>query len=320
MKKIKEEKKSAKRLKHSLIILSGCKKTVNFPAHSVVSPDFHYNEAMSSRKHKFHRLELYRLAVQNPQIEVQFFQEAYLHYRNDKKSKLLREDFCGTAAVSLAWVQENPSHKAYAVDKDFSTLNYGRNYCKKQLSYREKKRLHFYHDLVQDVKTPKVDIIVAQNFSCFEFHKRKQLLKYFKTVLSSLKDDGLFIMDAYGGPGAMKVCTQRMEIKPDATEGIENFDYFWEQKSYDVLSARTKCSIHFLLDDEARMNDAFVYDWRLWTIPELKECLLEAGFGKVEIWCDPYDEEKGYSTGIYEPIKKMPQREDWVVYIIGISL
>ena len=59
------------------------------------------------------------------------------------------------------------------------------------------------------------------------------------------------------------------------------------------------------------MRDAFVYDWRLWTLPELTRLVCEAKFDRAEVWMDTGD-------GCYEPTASLDNREDWVAYVIGV--
>jgi len=128
---------------------------------------------------------------------------------------------------------------------------------------------------------------------------------------------GLLVLDVFGGPGAMRTGIQRRTVTPlDADEPIPPFTYEWEQRSFDALSGRVDCRIHFDLPGR-RLNNAFRYDWRLWTLPELLDCLEEAGFSRTEVWCDRYDPRQGHSDGIYRPIKSLPAREDWVAYVVG---
>jgi hypothetical protein len=48
--------------------------------------------------------------------------------------------------------------------------------------------------------------------------------------------------------------------------------------------------LHFQVEVDgevtARCPDAFVYRWRLWTIPELREGMMRAGFGATEVYQD----------------------------------
>lgn len=45
--------------------------------------------------------------------------------------------------------------------------------------------------------------------------------------------------------------------------------------------------MHFRVERDgvivASIEDAFVYRWRLWSVPELREAMLEAGFASTEV-------------------------------------
>jgi hypothetical protein len=57
---------------------------------------------------------------------------------------------------------------------------------------------------------------------------------------------------------------------------LGRFTYLWEQALYDPVSGRLVCHIHFAFEDGSRLERAFSYDWRLWSLPEIRE-LLDGG-------------------------------------------
>jgi hypothetical protein len=68
------------------------------------------------------------------------------------------------------------------------------------------------------------------------------------------------------------------------------------------------------------MDKAFTYDWRLWSLPELKELLEEAGFSKVRIYWEEYeegdeDDDEMEGTGEYYEADEVENQESWMVYI-----
>jgi len=69
--------------------------------------------------------------------------------------------------------------------------------------------------------------------------------------------------------------------------GNQIVHYTWEQREADALTAMVTAAIHFrvVADGEviAELPDAFVYRWRLWSIPELREAMLESGFASTEV-------------------------------------
>lgn len=262
-----------------------------------------------------HRLDLYRLAVQHPQAEVYFLINAYAHYHRGRWPTRLKEDFAGTAAIATAWVAAEADHLAIAVERHGPTLRRAQRYAARLLNLRA-PALQWVHDDVMNVTRPCVDIVAALNFSTFIYHQRDDLRNYFRNAKRSLRPGGLLVIDAYGGPGAMQPGKQRRRVQSPPEENIAPFDYIWEQRSFDPVTARTECCIHFTCG-RRRLNNAFRYHWRLWTLAELREVMLEAGFGRAEVWCDPCDPKSGASTGRYRPMTTMPARHDWVAYVIG---
>jgi hypothetical protein len=71
--------------------------------------------------------------------------------------------------------------------------------------------------------------------------------------------------------------------------------YYFDQKSFDVLSNTAKCALSFRFKDGnfvvinqlfsgSALKNAFTYDFRVYTIPEVREALAEAGFKQTFIW------------------------------------
>lgn len=283
-----------------------------------------------------HKLALYQRAAQHPQAESSFLYRAYRHY-NKNEPALLREDFAGTCAVASAWVTMHPDHQAMAVESHRPTARWARRTATQSLGDIAED-LHIVEADVLSVDGPKVDITCALNFSTFIYHDRDLLKRYFQNARRGLKRNGLLVIDAYGGPGAMRTGTQTRRVPPDSdppevprevppetspdTAGgaspLPGFTYHWEQRSFDPITHRTECRIHFVLDDSRRLDSAFIYRWRLWTLPELAELMLEAGFKRSDVWCDRFDPGSQTSDGRYRLTPKMPAREDWVAYVIGV--
>ena len=65
------------------------------------------------------------------------------------------------------------------------------------------------------------------------------------------------------------------------------------------------------------MEDAFAYRWRLWTLPEIRELLWEAGFSSVEVYWEGTDEESNEGNGNYEPSEVGDADPGWVCYIVA---
>ncbi len=255
------------------------------------------------------RHELYELAVQCSESEVDFIDNTFQKIRGTKAS-ILREDFCGTANVCCEWVGRRKSNRAIGVDIDREVLDWGTKNRLSALSKEAYSRIALHQGDVLEAKTEQPNIIAAMNFSYWLFKERKQLKHYFETVHENLAENGILFMDAFGGYDAFR----EMEEERAVEDG--DFTYFWEQEKYDPISGQLICHIHFGFEDNSRLQQAFTYDWRLWTLPEISELLEEAGFSKVTIYWQGWDKD-GEADGEFKPIKagKADADAGWIAYI-----
>jgi len=282
-------------------------------------PPTHPPSKASGPAHQPHPLDLYRLAVQHPQAETQFLRRAYEHHHRHAgplrpAPTRLREDFGGTGEIAAAWVALNPEHQAMSVERDAETCRFADRRHVALLHERPGDLLLVQAD-VAELQRPRVDLIAAMNFSLLVYHDRATLRQYFRRCRAGLRSGGVLAFDLFGGPGAMRCGEQRVPIDPPQDEPVPEFTYRWQQRDFDAKSGRIDCRIHFDLLDGITLRDAFTYDWRLWTLPELIGLLGAAGFADVTVWCDTYVPDTGQSDGIYEPVDRLPAREDWVVYV-----
>ena len=254
------------------------------------------------------RHKLYELSVQDVETDEEFLAATFREIRG-RDAKLLREDFCGTALLAGAWVKADPTRKAIGVDLDAETLEWGRENNLARLG-KHRDRVSLLEADVLTIRKPKVDILCAFNFSYFLFTERPTLLEYFKVVRSSLKPDGLFFLDIYGGPEAQTVCKDRRRLK--------GFTYIWDQASFNPITHQAKCKIHSRFKDGTALRNAFVYEWRLWTLAEVRDLLIEAGFQRADVYWEGTDED-GEFNGEYEPIEDPENDPSWISYIVGVK-
>jgi hypothetical protein len=74
------------------------------------------------------------------------------------------------------------------------------------------------------------------------------------------------------------------------------------------------CYIHFHFNDGSKLRKAFHYEWRLWSLPEIREILLEAGFSKVTVYWQGWDE-NDEPDGIFVPATKGEADPGWICMI-----
>lgn len=254
------------------------------------------------------RHHLYQESVQDTESEIDFVLETWAALRK-RPAELLREDFCGTANTACEWVRRDSRNHAIGVDLDDEVLQWGRLNNIAQLAPEQQARIRLFRENVLDVSTDLADVVLAMNFSYYLFMSREDLLEYFRSVHEGLADDGLFFLDAYGGYDAPREIEEEREC--------EGFTYVWEQASFNPIDSSMNCHIHFRFPDGSEMNEAFSYYWRLWTLPELRELLTEAGFSDVTVYWEGTDEKTNEGNGIYLPSEVGDADPGWVCYIVA---
>lgn len=252
---------------------------------------------------------LYQLSVQAPQDDSRTYARWFKKYTG-RDLRALREDFCGTAILACHHVKNHAENTAIGVDLHRPTLDWGIEHnVNVLLDEEQRRRLTLLEKNVLDVTAPKVDCVVALNFSYQVFKTRKDLGRYIKQVFKSLKPGGVFYMDALGGPDTQTEGTDVVAHK--------GFDYQWEQRLYDPISHRFVCAIHFEFPDGTKMRNAFVYDWRLWTLAELRELFEEAGFEDVHVLWEGTDHETMEGNGVFKRKEVGDMDEAWISIVVG---
>ncbi len=257
------------------------------------------------------RYDLYLKSVQVPEYEVTFFNRVY-RQAFGRPPRVLREDFCGTAAVCCEWVRNKPGRVAIGVDLDPEPVEWGKRHNVAKLKPADQQRIVFIRDDVRRVRGPKADVIAAENFSYFIFKTRPELLGYFKAARRNLAKQGVFVLDLMGGPEVME---EQLEDK----RRQDGFTYIWEQARFDPISHHCSFYIHFHFKDGSKLHRAFEYHWRLWTIPEVSELLREAGFRQVDVYWEDTDAETGEGNDVFRRRKTASTEPTYIIYIVAIK-
>jgi hypothetical protein len=185
------------------------------------------------------RYELYEATVQDVDFDCSLVDRMFKS-RYGRAPRLLREDFCGSAAMACEWVQRNAGNCAFGIDLDPEPLEWSRRHHFATLTPDEASRLALIRGDVRDVETGPVDVNVAFNFSYFVFKQRGELLGYFEKSRARLRRQGLFVIDLYGGADSHRTLTE--------TRDLGDYDYVWDQDLFDPISYRVVNHIHFLKD------------------------------------------------------------------------
>lgn len=237
------------------------------------------------------RWECYERAVQAPQETL-----ALLVHEHGAAPCDLGEDFAGSAALARAWVASDAARSAFAVDLDAQALARAAQF----------ERLHALVADVRRVQHAPVDVLHAGNFSLGYFHTRAELLEYLRNAAARLRAGGVFACDTFGGVSAFQL---GVATRTHTLPGGAVLTSIWRRRAADPRTARVENVLSFRIvrDGElvARLDDAFVYCWRLWSISELSDALVECGFEPPRV--------RG-STALDEP-DDAPLGEDFAVLL-----
>jgi len=256
------------------------------------------------------KYELYEKSVQQPEADAALVARIYKQHFS-REAQTLREDFCGTAAFACEWVKRSRENRAWGIDLDPEPLAWGKDRHIALLDPAQTERLTLYQGDVLEVRHELVEVTAAFNFSYFLFRTRDELRNYLEVARKTLTDDGMLILDAYGGAEA-----QRCQVEKRSVDG---FTYVWDQNAFDPIDHSVTNFIHFEFPDGSKLKKAFRYDWRLWTIPEIRELLVEAGFRETEVYWEGTDRETGEGNGVFRRCEKAPEDPAWICYIAAFG-
>ncbi len=247
------------------------------------------------------------MAVQNPESDIEIL-TARFRERRGRDPIVLREDFAGTAWLSAEWAKSDERRRAVAVDIDAAALAWGREHNLEPAGEEVAARVELVEADVREVSGYPADVVMAMNFSFYALHTRADLLRYLAGVREAIGDEGILILEMYGG-------TEAIIATEEEREG-DGFTYHWEQESYNPLTGFTRCHISFTFPDGSRRERAFTYDWRLWSLPEVRDCLTETGFSDIRFFWQQVDEE-GDGTNEYLETVEEENQETWLVHVVA---
>jgi hypothetical protein len=200
------------------------------------------------------------------------------------------------------------------VDLDPEPLAWGKK-RNARLPLSVRRRLEMRRGNVLEHQEPSAEIAIACNFSFFVFKSRELLLRYFQAARASLVDDGILVLEMAGGPGMIESTRERKTVRIGPKK--KKLTYVWDQQSFDPITHDARYAIHFKFPDGSRLTDAFTYDWRLWSIPEVREALLDAGFSSTAVYWETTH--RGEGTGEYVLSERGDNAFAWIAHVVGIK-
>jgi hypothetical protein len=132
--------------------------------------------------------------------------------------------------------------------------------------------------------------------------------RYFAKAREMLAEDGIFVLDAWGGWASLQLDVE--------TRKLDGFVYEWEVSHHDPLNNDVVCHIHFSFADGSRIDRAFTYRWRWWSVAELRELLVEAGFSRVHALWERVNED-GEGTGAWFEPRHAEDQELWWTFLVA---
>jgi hypothetical protein len=270
------------------------------------------------------RFDCYELCVQSPRRLSAFL--AALH----PGAVTLREDFCGTAALSIRWIEDGrragEHRRAITIDLDPEPIAKGRDLAR-AAGVDDAIDWRCADALAADAPPPDApsddadDVIFVGNFSIGYIHERTSLVTYLRASANRLRrgssgfGGGWFVCDTYGGVSAF---TLGGFERRHPSRGREFIRYHWCHDAADPLTGMVENSMSFRIELEGEivreMPRAFAYRWRLWSIAELREAMREAGFVETHVYKD-INVAPGESPAHVEDPRDLG--EDWIVMIAG---
>lgn len=236
----------------------------------------------------------YEAAVQNARQEIENIYNFYMEVRPLATSGnyedfdlriplVLREDFCGTAVLCKEWLKKNVMRSAIGIDLDHNVLQYAKA---STFDGEPPQTMRFLESDVMDVvpgeDVPRADILVALNYSLGYFHTFRKLVGYMRRAREGLAPGGVLVCDMLSN-GTSETNKQRHSFVRDCGSFIYHFD----QTAVDPLDNTCHCHLSFEFPDGSWLRNAFSYNFRIWSMAEIRDALLEAGFSAVEAWVSP---------------------------------
>lgn len=266
------------------------------------------NEAAPSR------WRLYEHCVQNIPMTLRMVEA--MHAAGARSTaRTLHEDFSGSAAFAHAWCSSGPKRSALAIDMDPEAHADGKAHARLKRLTADLARLP------RTIPSPsKADVVYAGNFATCELHAREALVAYLSRARQRLTPGGVFVCDLYAGPGAWRTGDTRVVHPPLPELPTYRVAYTWRQREADLVNGLVSNAIDFEIVNARgvavhELVNAFTYHWRLWSIPELRDAMAQAGFGEVDVYPDSPEAVDADGVAYLNPMDFLETKSSTVVYV-----
>ncbi|KAL8255669.1 hypothetical protein R6Q59_030736 [Mikania micrantha] len=261
------------------------------------------------------KFSLYQQSVQSPKGDISYLQKFFLTYVGGRAPLHLQEDFCGTAMLSTEWLRSDSRRTAIGLDLDVEALDWCIENNVNKIGTDLSSRIFLYHGNVlqpQEAKLVKSNLQNTMHNITLEENETTS-----EPVTNSEAPPSRDIVCAFN----YSCCCLHARH--------ELVSYF-----INALQALSKKGGIFVMDlyggtsSECELRMQRNFQILRWSLPEIKDCLEEAGFRSVHFWIRQMPDSEsiksiqGFGDGKdikYEEVTSFQQQDSWNAYIVGVS-
>lgn len=290
------------------------------------------------------RHELYERCVQSPRHLVPFLRAVH-----GGEPCVLGEDFAGTAALSILWADRSDDCRAVAIDLDDEALRHHPGHprvlrrCMDVMEANDPADVIFVGNFSIGYRRSRAELVAylkhargrlatnatepgasATGRSLDAPHDFRRPVAHAPGSVGRTAHHapGVFICDTYGGESAFLTGqVHRDHWIPEGPHADKRIRYTWEQRHADPLTGMVTDVLHFRVEKggviEQEIFDAFVYEWRLWSVPELRDAMLEAGFTATEVYAKTADAVDEEGNAYVLPIEDPDELDDSFIVLVA---
>ncbi|CAM8897958.1 unnamed protein product [Rhodiola kirilowii] len=284
------------------------------------------------------KFSLYQQSVQSPKGDISYLLKFFLMYVGGRVPLHFQEDFCGTALLSTEWIRNDTRRTAIGLDLDLEALEWCLENNVSKIGSDGYSRISLFHgNVLQPGESVLLKCRIRELMSDIKLQSLQDDAKPDSVdssiqMNSNMATDEKFQKNSLLLPARDIICAFNYSCCCLHKRGelVTYFrHYIWEQEEFDIVQRKTRISLHFhLKKQQKKIRHAFSYSWRLWSLPEIKDCMEEAGFQSVHFWMRQMPDTEnskiteGFGVGRdlkYEEVTKFEQQDAWNAYIVGVA-